>query len=354
MLSGKVEMRGWALEEHQNLMKEWNEPCFRGSQIFQWIQKQCCDSFGAMTNLPFPLRRRLQLFGEISLPPVLQHQISPEDETEKYLLKLKDGETLEMVLMSYSKDPERMRNTVCVSSQVGCAIGCKFCASTLNGWKRNLSQAEILAQVAVAERRLKSKSSKAGVTNVVFMGMGEPLLNYEAVLKAINILNHRCGLNIGARHITLSTCGLVPQIRRLAGEGLQLVLAVSLHAPENFLRNELVPINKRYPLNDLMEACRYYIKRTGRRVTFEYILIGGVNDSPMQAEKLGTLLRGMLVHVNLIAFNAVEGKEYSRPKEERVVAFKRKLMEMGIETSVREAKGTGIDAACGQLRLRAR
>ncbi len=348
-MEATLDLRGWDINEIEALLGDWGEPSFRAVQIFRWIQRSCCDNFEAMTNVPVLLRNRLNKAADISLPQIKSKKTSREGSTEKYLLELKDGETLETVLMSYMGGDKASRHTVCVSSQVGCAMSCSFCATALSGFRRNLTTAEILSQAAIAERSIRTRNGE-GLTNVVFMGMGEPLLNYAAVIKAIRILSHPQGLNIGLRRITISTCGIVPKIYCLADEGLPLVLAVSLHAAEDFLRNELVPVNKKYPLKDLIEACRYFTEKTGRRVTFEYVLLHEVNDTERQANKLSGLLQGLLANVNLIPFNEIKEREYKRPDWKRISAFKRRLQQAGLNVVVREERGADIEAACGQLR----
>jgi 23S rRNA (adenine2503-C2)-methyltransferase len=266
-----------------------------------------------------------------------------EEGTEKVLLKLPDGECIEAVLMR-----EEDRRTVCVSTQVGCPVGCAFCATGRMGFRRNLSAGEIALQVLFFVRKLKAEGDR--VTHVVVMGMGEPLLNYDATLKAIRNLNHPWGLNLGARRFTVSTVGIVPGILRLAREGLQLNLAISLHAPWDDLREELVPPAKRYSIAEIMEAAEEYVRATKRRITYEYVLLRGVNDSPTAARALAKLLKGKLAHVNIIPFNPAPGLPFRRPPPARVELFKRELLRQGIDVTVRYSRGVRIQAGCGQLR----
>lgn len=326
---------------------EQGEPSFRAQQLFTWIYRELVFAFAAMTNLPLALRQKWDDLAIIQPLLPLETLTSTDGLTTKVLLQLQDGETIESVLMHYEG-----RHTVCLSTQVGCALGCLFCATGQSGFRRNLSSGEIVGQVLYFAQQLREQG--AAVTNVVFMGMGEPLANYEATLQAIRILNDHRGFNLGARRFTISTVGLVPGIRRLAQEELSMGLAVSLHAANNALRDRLVPINKRYPLADLITACQEYVQRTGRRVSFEYALIHGVNDDPKQARELGRLLRGLLCHVNLIPLNPTRECAYQPSTRERVFAFRRELNRMGIANTVRLGRGIDIQAGCGQLRLRQR
>ncbi|KKM12938.1 hypothetical protein SY88_01175 [Clostridiales bacterium PH28_bin88] len=346
----KPDLRGMEMEEVELMLREMGEPAYRGRQVFQWVQARGETDFSQMSNLPTRLRERLAERGMITKLKVLQARQSRAGDTAKYLLEMPDEETVETVLMSYTGREARDRYTVCVSSQVGCAMGCRFCATGLSGWQRNLSAGEITGQVLTVQQLLRFNRPEANVTNVVFMGMGEPLLNYNEVVRAIRILNHPQGLNISMRRITVSTCGLVPEMRRLASEGMPVVLAVSLHAPSDRLRDQLVPVNRKYPLEELMAACRDYIRAVNRRVTFEYALISGINDTSDHARQLAGLLHGMLANVNVIPVNAVEEAGYSPPSPWRVKEFVAELKERGVEAVVREEKGSDIDAACGQLR----
>jgi 23S rRNA (adenine2503-C2)-methyltransferase len=349
------------------------EPAFRGRQLWRAVYADLADSFDAVTTLPRSLRDTLgQQYDASPLRPVATRR-SRDGQVDKVLFRLADGELVETVLMRYGQfGPVRARRTVCISTQAGCALGCTFCATGQQGFRRHLSAGEIVGQVLHMARLVRETRASGGrgsearagearandgadaradVTNVVFMGMGEPLANYANTMAAVATLNDPEGLNIGARHITISTVGLAPQIRRLAEEPYQVNLAVSLHAPDDETRSQPMPVNRRYPIAVLMEAVRAYIAITNRRVSFEYVLLKGQNDSPMQAEKLAGLLRGVLCHVNLIPVNRTEAP-YARPDEGRVGKFKDILLDAGIAATVRFEKGTDIDAGCGQLRAR--
>ncbi len=330
-------------EELAETLASWGQPRFRTEQVWRWLYVGLVASVEEMRNLPAGLRARLA--GEFvvsGLTPVRSER-SADGLTEKVLLRLRDGEAVEAVLMQ-----EGTRRTVCVSSQVGCAVRCAFCATGLSGWTRDLSAGEMVEQVLYYARRLKD--SGQALTNVVYMGMGEPLVNYDAVRASIAMLNDPQGLNLGARRFTISTAGVVPGIERLSQEGLPIGLAVSLHAATDELRTRLVPLNRRYPLARLIPACRAYAGRTHRRVTFEYALIDGVNDAPVQADALAGLLRGLLCHVNLIPVNPVPELPYRPSPRERVLAFERRLKERGINATLRVSRGADIQAGCGQLR----
>jgi len=343
----KILLTGLSYEQLLSWVTDRGEPSFRATQLFEWIYRSLVFDFTSMTNLPLSLRQKLVDLAIIQSLVPLDTVTSANGLTTKTLLQLDDGETIETVLMRYEG-----RQTVCVSSQVGCALGCPFCATGQSGFKRNLSSGEIVDQVLYFAQLLKAREK--AVTNVVFMGMGEPLANYDATWRAIQILNDRRGFGLGARRFTISTVGLVPGIQRLAQEKLAVGLAISLHAADNTLRDRLVPVNRRYPIPELIAACREYAKRTSRRVSFEYALIQGVNDDPQQARELGHLLRGLLCHVNLIPLNPTEGCDYLPSDRERVLAFRRVLTRMGIASTVRLARGIDIQAGCGQLRSRCR
>ncbi|ACL69750.1 23S rRNA (adenine(2503)-C(2))-methyltransferase RlmN [Halothermothrix orenii] len=321
-------------------------PSFRASQLFNWIYRNGVDEFSRMNNLPLVLREELEEKSYLTKLKIV-NKSKAEDGTVKYLWELKDGETIESVFIPY----EGSRNSVCISSQVGCSLGCKFCATGLTGLIRNLTPGEIVDQVLQIQKEISNdKYGSPRVSNVVFMGMGEPLANMKSVLKAIEIMNDSKGLNIGKRKITVSTSGLVPQIKELADKKLQIVLAISLNAPNNALRDKLMPINRKFPLEKLLEAVRYYTEVTNRRVTFEYVLLKGTNDSPEHAFQLVNLLSDIHGHVNLIPFNPVQETEFKRPSKETVNRFKDILINNGVETTVRQERGTRIEAACGQLR----
>ncbi len=360
-VSGKrIALYDLTYDELNGLLKSWGEPGFRAEQVWRWLYSSLAGDFEAMGNLPKALRERLAEATDLRLLTALAEQESSSGQTRKVLYRLRDGSTIETVLMRY-----RDRCTACISTQVGCGMGCVFCATGQGGLLRNLSAGEIVAQVIDLARerreheieRAREQSVKAPldahpISNIVLMGMGEPLANYTATLQAIETLTDEKGYNLGARRITLSTVGLVPAIRRLAEEGLPINLAVSLHAADDELRNELVPANQRYPLADLMAAVREYGQKTGRRVTFEYALIAGVNDQIQQAEKLAALLRGLVCHVNLIPLNPTPGSTLQPSSHEQVSAFRDALERAAIPTTIRMRRGISIEAGCGQLRMR--
>lgn len=338
-----IDLKDLSPEELKQLFIEWGEPAYRARQLMEWMYQHGVTDFAEMTNLSKALRERLAAEADLGVIRTLLEQQS-QDGTRKFLFQLADGVTVESVLI-----PDGDRLTACISSQAGCGIGCSFCATALGGLIRNLRVSEIIDQLL----RVR-EAAGARIDNVVMMGMGEPLANYRSVLQAIRTMIHPQGLGIGQRHITISTSGVVPAIRRLAHEGLQTVLAVSLHAPTDELRDQLVPLNKKYPIDSLLEACSYYVATTGRRVTFEYVLIRDVNDSDAMAERLAALLRPIHSHVNLIPLNPVPETGYERPLPTRVQQFATILQDAGLPVTVRKEKGTDIDAACGQLRRQSR
>ncbi|MDP2953700.1 MAG: 23S rRNA (adenine(2503)-C(2))-methyltransferase RlmN [Chloroflexota bacterium] len=333
------------LPEWEKLMLSWEQPAFRAGQLAKWVFHSPATDFPQMTDLPLALRQKLQKsFRLESLSP--RGEVASRDgKARKVLFQLRDGKTIESVLLSYEE-----RLSVCVSTQVGCAIGCPFCATGQQGFERQLSAVEIVDQVLYFTRRLEGDGR---VGNVVFMGMGEPLANFANTWRAVEILNSAHGFGLGARRITISTAGLVPQIVQLSQQPLQVRLAVSLQAPDDALRNVLVPINRRYPLKELMAACRSYGDRTGRRVTFEYVLFDGVNDSVRQAVELAHLLRGMGALVNLIPANASGDPRFRAPSQEKTAAFLKELENLGVKATLRARRGADIVAGCGQLRSRA-
>jgi 23S rRNA (adenine2503-C2)-methyltransferase len=345
---GKTDLKSLVFSELQEQLREFGEPSYRAGQIIDWVYKKRVDTIDKMTNLPRPLRGRLlEAFslGKIDLVRIL----GASDTTRKFLFRLGDGNLIESVLIPASLalyGGRSDRRTICVSTQVGCAYGCKFCASGLEGFSRNLSANEIVDQLIAVERATTEK-----IDNVVFMGMGEPLANVENVLRAIRIINAEWGLGIGARHITISTSGLAPQIRKLAEEPLQIRLAVSLHGATNEVRNRIMPINRRYNVETLLSACDYYKAHKKQRLTFEYILIAGVNDSDEQARLLSQHAHRLSAKVNLIPYNSVSGLPWTRPSEKRQGKFLSVLRAEGISATLRREKGHDIDAACGQLRL---
>ncbi len=334
-----IDLRNLTYEEIEAELSALGEPGFRAKQIFSWIWRGA-ESFDEMSNISKTLRAKLSDKFYIGSLKIQEKSVSGIDETRKYLLKLNDGNFIESVVMKYEHGL-----TVCVSSQVGCRMGCAFCASTKAGIVRSLSAGEIASQILTAQRDTGER-----ISNIVMMGIGEPLDNYDNLLRFLKIVGHPDGLCIGQRHITVSTCGIVPKIRALADEKPQITLSVSLHAYDDKTRSEIMPINRRYGISELLDACRYYTDTTSRRISFEYTLIEGVNDFPDGARKLGALLRGMLCHVNLIPVNPVRETSFKRSGAERVEKFRRTLENMGITATVRRKMGADIDAACGQLR----
>lgn len=342
-----------SLPELEEFMRSLGQPAYRARQVFEWVYRRHVPDFAAMSNLPLALRDKLS--SESTLTPVapVSEQRSADGTTTKVLLRLPDGEAVEAVLMRYGEDEDAdTRRSVCVSSQVGCPVGCGFCATGQSGFVRNLTTGEIVAQVLYFARALAMEGYERPVTNVVFMGQGEPFLNLENVRRAIEILNSPHGMHLGARHITISTSGVIPGIKAIATWPLQVGLAVSLHAPDDALRNDLVPLNRRYPLAKLLAACLSYEEMTGRRVTFEYALIDGINDEPRQARRLAELLAGHLSHVNLIPLNATPESGLRASPPNRVFRFQEELTRRGIPCTVRIERGADIAAACGQLRRR--
>ncbi len=344
----RLELRGRLEQELAEVCQELGLKRFRSQQLFRWVQQTAVRAWEEMHNIPESERQQLQTRLQLS-PLELLNEQHAQDGTRKDLFGLGDGESVECVLMNYERDLARDRLTVCVSTQVGCAVGCVFCATGLGGFRRNLSVGEIVGQVLEISRLLAREDPLLRVTNVVFMGMGEPLFNYEAVLKSLEILNQETGRNIGMRRMTISTSGVAPKIRQLGRDNPQVGLAVSLHSALDSVRDILVPINRRYPLRELMDACSEYIKLTNRRITFEVALADG-NDSRESAEALGKLLHGYLAHINLIPVNPVAGTKMARPKTEKIFQFAGILESYALSVSIREERGTDINAACGQLR----
>jgi 23S rRNA (adenine2503-C2)-methyltransferase len=340
MESKTVQIKNLLLPELQIYLEELKIPGYRASQIYNWIYQKKVLKWEEMTNLPGEMIRRMLDLGVELSALALDLQVAAADGTTKFLFELSDRERVESVLI-----PETERNTVCFSTQVGCGMGCAFCATGRNGLIRNLTTAEIVDQIV----RVEVLTGKH-LTNLVAMGQGEPLANYEALLKAIRIINHPKGLGIGARRITISTCGIVPAILKLTEEPFQVNLAISLHAADDQLRDQLMPINRRFPLNKLIAASRAYIKATGRRITYEYTLIDGINDRFCDRKNLIKLLAGLLCHVNLIPFNQIPGTRFSRSKTAIINEFASALNRAGIETTIRKERGGLLTAACGQLR----
>lgn len=335
----KQDIKSMTLKELQEALGEMKEKPFRAGQIFIWLFRGVT-SFEDMTDQPKALRERLAERFYITCPVAVRKQESKKDGTIKYLWRLGDGNCVETVLMRYHHG-----NTVCISSEVGCAMGCAFCASTKGGLVRRLLPSEMLDQVLFT-----SLDSGLAISNIVLMGIGEPLDNYDTVLRFLHLVNDPKGLNIGMRHISLSTCGLVPKIDRLAEENLQLTLSISLHGPDNVVRSSIMPVNKVYPIETLISACRRYFDKTGRRISFEYAMIRGVNDTPQSAEKLLKLLKGLPAHINLIPLNHVEESPLEPSRPEDVARFQKILNDGGITATVRRTLGSDIDASCGQLR----
>ena len=325
----------------QAYFEQLGEKKFRASQVYQWLHQKLVTDFDQMTNLPESLRKTLKENCRLTALTAERVQVSQIDGTSKYLFKLYDGNLIESVLMKYHHG-----NSVCISSQVGCRMGCAFCASTIAGKVRDLTPAEMIAQVLFTQL-----DSGAPISNIVLMGIGEPLDNFETVMKFLTLVNHPEGLNIGMRHISLSTCGIVPGIRRLAELELQLTLSVSLHAPDSETRSKIMPINRAYDVEELFRACHDYFDKTGRRISFEYAMIDGVNDHDWQADLIARKLRGMPGHVNLIPLNDVVESPYKPSR--RIGAFQKRLESHGITATVRRSLGGDIDASCGQLRRKA-
>jgi 23S rRNA (adenine2503-C2)-methyltransferase len=337
----KTDLKNLTIIELEHYLEKLGEKKFRAKQIFSWIYRGA-DSFGEMTDLSKELRSRLDKNAEIKKLQILKVQNSEKDGTRKYLFGLEDGNSIESVFMKY-----KFGNTVCISSQAGCRMGCSFCASAINGLQRNLTAGEMTDQVLTIEKDTGEK-----IDNIVVMGTGEPLDNYENLSKFIENVHEKDGLNIGMRSITVSTCGLIPKMMDLAGDFPQINLAVSLHAPNDTIRNKLMPISKRYPMDELLKACSRHIELTGRRITFEYALAKGLNDSGRNAEELAARLRGINCHVNLIPLNRVAETGLQGTERIDVERFRDLLEKRGIQVTIRRELGGDIDAACGQLRLK--
>lgn len=342
---GKVALLGLTYPELEDLVLSLGQPRYRAAQVAEWLYRHLASDFKEMHNLPLALRDRLADVSDIGRLTPLEEVTSQDALTRKVLFSLLDGHTIESVLMHYKR-----RHTVCLSTQVGCPIGCPFCATGQAGFERDLSSGEIVEQVLYFARELQEAGQR--LTNLVFMGMGEPFLNWEATWKAVQALTDPRRFGLGARHITLSTAGFVPGIQALAQEGSQVGLAISLHAANDELRERLVPLNRRYPLGALMKACRDYVKSTRRRITFEYALIEGLNDSPSHAQGLAGLLSGLLCHVNLIPLNPTAECAWRGSPKHMALAFRRELLKEGVPVTARIDRGLDIRAGCGQLRSR--
>ena len=337
---GKKDIASYSFEELQEEMLAIGEKGFRSRQIYSWIHEKLVDDFEEMTNLSKTLRQKLEAAYEIRRVEMEKRQISKIDGTNKFLFCLKDGNMVESVLMKYKHG-----NSVCISSQVGCRMGCRFCASTLYGLERNMTPSEMLRQVYQIQ-----KITGERVSNIVIMGTGEPLDNYDNFLKFIHMVSDEHGLNISQRNITASTCGIVPNIRRLAEEKLQITLALSLHGSNQEKRRSLMPVANKYELQEVLEACDYYFEKTGRRITFEYSLVHGVNDTPEDAKELMGILKDRNCHLNLIPVNPIKERNYEKPDKKSAENFKNKLEKNGINVTIRREMGSDIDGACGQLR----
>ena len=332
-------IKDYNMEELKEELKEMGEKPFRAEQIFKWLYEEKVQSFDEMTNLSLPLREKLKNNYTMCNFNILKKQES-KDGTIKYLLDVLDGNAIETVLMRYHHG-----NSICVSSQIGCKMGCKFCASTGINFIRNLSSGEIVEQIIRVEQDTEER-----ISNVVFMGIGEPLDNYDNVVNAIRLINYPKGLNIGARHISISTSGLVPRIYQLAEENIQCTLSISLHATNNEKRSSMMPVNQTYPIEELLQACKDYIQKTNRRISFEYALAKDNNDNIEDAKELVKRLKGMLCHVNLIPINKIENGKFTKSSMENIMKFRDYLNDHGIVATIRRELGSDIDAACGQLR----
>ncbi|MCX4327787.1 MAG: 23S rRNA (adenine(2503)-C(2))-methyltransferase RlmN [Lachnospiraceae bacterium] len=335
----KKDITSFSLDELKEYITGTGEKAFRAVQVYEWIHKKLVYSFDEMSNIPKSLRERLCNECFIESVRIAGKQVS-KDGTAKFLMELPDGNKVESVLMKY-----RHGNSVCISTQAGCRMGCRFCASTVGGLIRNLAPSEMLGQVYCIQRATGER-----VSNVILMGIGEPLDNYDNVIRFIKMLSGSSGINISQRNITLSTCGLVENLIKLAGEGLAITVAVSLHAPYDSLRQKIMPVARKYSISGIMDACRYYIEKTGRRITFEYSIMDGINDGEENAIKLARLLKGLNCHVNLIPLNPVNGRMGSRPGTAGIQQFKLMLEKKHINVTIRREMGSDIDAACGQLR----
>lgn len=344
MKNKKKKIKNFTVKEVYEYISSLKEPNFRAKQLLDWIYEKKVSDFEEMTNIPLALRNRLKEDLEINTLTLADMLSSEKDDTIKFLYQLEDGEVIETVVMKHDYG-----NTVCISSQVGCKMGCSFCASTAGGYVRDLTSGEMLDQVIISENYL---SASEKIKNIVVMGMGEPLLNYSNLLRFLKLANDPLGLDISFRNITVSTVGIVPGIYELAKEKLPLTLAISLHAPDNLTRSRLIPINEKYPIEEVITACEKFINSVNRRITFEYILIEGVNDTHKQALELASLIKGMLCHVNLIPANPVGGLGHKGSSREKLKNFYDILENEKIPVSIRKERGTDIEGACGQLRRR--
>lgn len=338
----KKDICSYNYEELRAEIENMGEKAFRSKQIYEWLHVKLAESFDEMTNLSKALRERLETEYVIPKVKMIDHQVSGTDPTEKFLFELTDGNMIESVLMKYNYG-----NSVCISSQAGCRMGCRFCASTIGGLERSLAPSEMLRQIYQIQKMTGER-----VSNVVVMGTGEPLDNYDNFVKFIHMLSDKHGLNISQRNITASTCGIVPNMRRLADEGFQITLALSLHGSSQEKRKKLMPVAHKYELEEVLEACDYYFQKTGRRITFEYSLVAGVNDQPEDVKELTGILRKRNCHLNLIPVNPIKERDYKKPDRKNALEFKNKLEKNGINVTIRRERGSDIDGACGQLRRR--
>lgn len=339
-MSDKADLKSMNLAEMTEFIVSIGEKPFRAKQVYQWIHEKQADSFDEMTNISKKLRESLADVGYLTTLKKEEVQISKLDGTRKYLFQLEDGNVIESVLMRYKHG-----NSVCISSQVGCRMGCRFCASTLDGLVRGLRPAEMLDQIYQIGKDIGER-----ISNVVVMGTGEPMDNFDNLLRFIELLTDENGLHISQRNLTVSTCGIVPRMRELADKKLQITLALSLHASNQEKRLSLMPVANKYDIHEVVDACRYYFDQTGRRVTFEYSLVGGVNDTDQDAEELCRLVKGMNCHINLIPVNPIKERDYVQSNAKVIAAFKNKLEKNGLAVTVRREMGRDIDGACGQLR----
>lgn len=336
----KKDIRSCTFEELQEELKQLGEKTFRAKQIYEWLHVKLVDSFDEMTNISKPLREKLEQNYEIFKLQMLERQISKLDGTNKFLFRLHDGHVVESVLMKYKHG-----NSVCISSQVGCRMGCRFCASTIGGLERNLAPSEMIGQIYQIQ-----KISGERVSNIVVMGTGEPMDNYDNFLRFVRLISDENGLHISQRNITVSTCGIVPNMHRLAKEHLQITLALSLHGSTQEKRKQLMPVANKYELSEVLEACDAYFEETGRRITFEYSLVHGVNDREEDARELISILRPRNCHLNLIPVNPIKERDFERPSRKAAEEFKNRLERAGINVTIRREMGSDIDGACGQLR----
>ena len=336
----KKDIVSYNYDELQDEIKSIGEKPFRAKQIYAWLHEKLAEEFDEMTNLSKALREKLDREYEIRKVKVVAHQISKVDPTEKFLFELEDGNRIESVLMKYNYG-----NSVCISSQVGCRMGCRFCASTLDGLVRGLRPSEMIDQIYRIGKDIGER-----ISNVVVMGTGEPLDNYDNLLRFIELLTDENGINISQRNLTVSTCGIVPRMRQLADEKLSITLALSLHASNQEKRKALMPVANSFDIHDVVDACKYYFAQTGRRVTFEYSLVGGVNDTAEDAAELSALVHGMNCHINLIPVNPIKERDYVQSNKDVIEAFKKRLEKNGINVTIRREMGRDIDGACGQLR----